>query len=91
MLKKSIKWTVIVALVGGLTNCMMLDQDRSYAPQNPPAYEQNTGKQAKTVKTTTTTTTTTTGKVSKSSGTEPVQKSTPGPKRAAAPQLPVIQ
>lgn len=85
MLQKTIKWSLILSLVGGLASCLMYDQDRSAQNQASMSYEQQTTvKQAKGTKTAAV-------KASSSSSKEPVQKSTPGPKRAAAPQLPVIQ
>ena len=85
MIQKSIKWSLLF-LVGGLTSCSMYDDNSRYnSVQNSNTYEQQaTMKQGKAAKTSV--------KASSSSvSKEPVQKSTPGPKRAAAPQLTVIQ
>ena len=83
MLQKSIKWSLILVIVGGLSSCMMYEQRDERAP-SPMAYEQqqHVMKQTKVVKA---------SKAASSSAKEPMQKTTPGPKRAAAPQLPVIQ
>lgn len=87
MLQKTIKWSLVVSLVGGLSGCLMMDDQRNTNNmQNSMTYEQQQKvtkkQQAQATKV---------AKTSSSSATEPVQKSTPGPKRAAAPQLPVIQ
>jgi hypothetical protein len=82
MVQKTIKWSFILGLVGGLSSCMMYDQRNDSAP-NPMVYEQQQPmQQNKVVKAT---------KAASTSAKEPVQQSAPGPKRAAAPQLPVIQ
>ena len=85
---KSVTWgyAALFSLVCGLSSCTLLDNDRGY--DNAPApssitYEQAPAQKAKVAGTAAV-------KSSKVS-TEPVQKSTPGPKRAAAPQIPVIQ
>lgn len=85
MIQKSIKWSLLF-LVGGLTSCSMYDDNSRYdTTQNATTYEQQAPmKQTKGTKAAV--------KASSSSvSKEPMQKSTPGPKRAAAPQLPVIQ
>jgi hypothetical protein len=83
MLQKTIKWSLILGVVGGLTSCMMYDQRNESAP-SPMVYEQQQPmKQNKVVKGT--------KAAARASAKEPVQTTTPGPKRAAAPQLPVIQ
>lgn len=85
MLQKSVQWGLLLSLVGGLSSCLMDNQqNRNDSAQSPTFYEQSTVKQSKAKVSATAT------KVS-SSGKEPVQVTTPGPKRAAAPQLPVIQ
>ncbi len=90
MLKQSIKWGLIASLVGGLASCTLPDFERNDSAQYPitygktaPAASSQASAEAKKTKTA----------AVKSTGiaTEPAQKSTPGPKRAAAPQLPVIQ
>ena len=81
MLKKTIKWSVILGLVAGASSCMMYDQRNESAP-NPMTYEHQQPMKNKVAKA---------AKAASTSAKEPVQKSTPGPKRAAAPQLPVIQ
>lgn len=59
-------------------------EERNDQMHAPMAYDQQEmAKQAKGTKTAAAKTS--------SSSTEPVQKTTPGPKHAAAPQLPVIQ
>ncbi|RUR12585.1 hypothetical protein [Legionella sp. km772] len=84
MLRNTIKWSMILSLVGGLSSCLMYEQGRN-EQQAPMSYEQQAAtKQVKGSKTAAV-------KASSSSSKEPVQKTTPGPKRAAAPQLPVIQ
>jgi hypothetical protein len=86
MLQKSVQWGLLLSLVGGLSSCLMDNQQgRSDSAQSPMFYEQSTMKQTKANATPGATAT----KVS-SSGKEPLQVTTPGPKRAAAPQLPVI-
>jgi hypothetical protein len=75
---------IILSLALGLSNCMMGDDmmgRHDQAPQPPmmktvPNHEMHKG-QAKTM--------------AKKSTDAPAQKSAPGPKRAAAPQIPVIQ
>ena len=85
MLQNTIKWSLLITLAGGLTSCFMYDQDRNDHMQAPVTYEQQaTVKHAKGTKTAMT-------KAASSSDKGPVQQYTPGPKRAAAPQLPVIQ
>ena len=86
MIQKSIKWSLLF-LVGGLTSCSMFDDNSRYDNvQNSTTYEQQHApvKQAKGTKAAVKASSSTASK-------EPMQKSTPGPKRAAAPQLPVIQ
>lgn len=81
MLKLSMKWSLVGAVVAGLSSCMM-DAQRDERAPNPMVYEQQKPiAQNKVVKTA----------KAVSSSTEPAQKAVPGPKRAAAPQLPVIQ
>lgn len=80
MLQKTIKWSLVLAIAGGLASCMM-DNDARHAPM--PYEQQAPAKHVKGTKTV--------AKAGHSSATDPVQKTTPGPKRAAAPQLPVIQ
>lgn len=67
--------TGVAALTLGLSGCMMDDS----------GYQQS----APTTQTTTTQTTKTAAKASSEKA--PAQATTPGPKRAAAPTLPVIQ
>ncbi|CAM3164898.1 Uncharacterised protein [Legionella steigerwaltii] len=78
---KSLKWCFGIALSLGLCACM--DMQRS-EQTNAQYYEkmnaknaQQTGKQPKAQKT--------------YASKDPTQKATPGPKRNAAPQIPVIQ
>lgn len=84
---KSITWNhaALLSLVCGLSSCTLLDNDTSYT--SAPASSPSTYEQAPAPKAKVTAAAANSSKVS----TEPVQKSTPGPKRAAAPQLPVIQ
>ena len=88
MSNKIMKWSFVLAVVGGLSSCMMYDQRSEQVPPSPMVYtQQQPVQQTKVVK------------VPKAAGTsaattsakEPMQKSTPGPKRAAAPQIPVIE
>ncbi len=68
----------------GLSSCMMYEQDKvrsDSAAHSPMTYDQTAPQPASVAKTSS----------QGSSSSEPVQKSTPGPKRAAAPQIPVIQ
>ena len=82
MLQKSMHWGLILSLVGGLSSCVMDNQQRQGDNmQNTMIYE-HTAKQDKAMASA--------SKVSSVSK-EPMQKAVPGPKRAAAPQLPVIQ
>lgn len=83
MLQKTIKWSLILAIAGGVASCQMLEE-RNDPMQAPVTYDQQpVAKPAQGAKTVVTKTA--------SSSTEPAQKTSPGPKRAAAPQLPVIQ
>ena len=84
MLQKTIKWSLVLSLIGGLTSCLMYDQGRNDQMQTSVPYEQTTMKPAKGAKTAAV-------KASSSVSKDPVQTTTPGPKRAAAPQLPVIR
>lgn len=82
---KSFKWGygIIVSLVFGLSSCYMDDhnsQNVDYSSQNTMHKDSQAANQAAATKT---------KGYATSKG--PTQKSTPGPKRAAAPQLPVIQ
>ena len=79
---KSFKWGygVIASLAIGLTGCSM-DGQRSEQVYSAP--------QAKTVPQTKTTSTN--AVKTSSAKREPIQQEAPGPKRAAAPQIPVIQ
>jgi hypothetical protein len=79
---KSFKWGygIAVSLVFGLSSCYMDGRN----PQNVDYSAHQTMKA-------TTDTKAKTKVASKSSSKEPIQKSTPGPKQVAAPQLPVIQ
>ena len=83
---KSVKWgCAVLSLACGLSSCMMYDDNsaRSDHPSDKPiAYDQASTHHAKA---------SAGGVTSSSSSSETAQKSTPGPKRAAAPQLPVIQ
>lgn len=83
MLQKTIKWSLILAIAGGVASCHMLEE-RNDQMQAPVTYDQQpVVKPAQGAKAVVTKTATV--------STEPAQKTTPGPKRAAAPQLPVIQ
>lgn len=81
---KSIKWSygLVVSLVMGLSGCYMVGEpgeprvDHTTVQGNQSA---NAGANAAVAKQKT------------YASKDPVQKATPGPKRAAAPQLPVIQ
>lgn len=88
MLKKSIQCSLFLSLAASLSSCMWQTENRDAATQQPLLYDKAPvtatkapvkASSAQAVKT------------SNVIATEPVQKSTPGPKRAAAPQLPVIQ
>ena len=91
MLKKTIQWSITLSLVAGLSSCFMYDQSSRnetmqgiiHAEKNPAKH--TTSKEVKDFKETKTVA------KARNSATEPVQKSTPGPKRTAAPQLPVLQ
>lgn len=78
---KSIQWRcgLVVSLVLGVTSCSMdmnNPQSQEVVAVNPMPVTQNAQAQ----------------QVQKNySSKDPVQQSTPGPKRAAAPQIPVIQ
>ncbi|MCL9683065.1 hypothetical protein [Legionella maioricensis] len=81
---KSFKWGygIVVSLVLGLSGCYMDGRN----PQNVDysahqTMKQNTGATTGKAKTAT----------KSYASKDPVQKSTPGPKQTAAPQLPVIQ
>lgn len=78
---KSIKWGygVIISLILGLSGCYMDGQNsqRAESASQATVTTDNTNKPKAVQK----------SYASK----DPTQKSTPGPKRAAAPQLPVIQ
>lgn len=84
---KSFKWGygLIASLVLGLSGCYM---DGS----NPQTMDYPSQGQMKTKTHSTAGQAKTTGASTKGyASKEPVQKATPGPKRTAAPQLPVIQ
>lgn len=88
MIHNLIKWSLIISLAGGLCSCFMYDDNsRHENRQNAVTYEQQqpVAKQAQVTKAVVK------ANNNASIATEPVQKTTPGPKRAAAPQLPVIQ
>jgi len=76
---------LVVSLTLGLSGCYM-DSPYSQRPENvgPVMTAPST---SKTVHSTTTTTV----KTEKQAAKEPLQQTTPGPKRTAAPQIPVIQ
>lgn len=81
---KSINWSygLVVALVMGLSGCYMSGEPgapRAGYETVPANQSVNTGKNPAQAKQKT------------YASKDPVQKATPGPKRAAAPQLPVIQ
>lgn len=78
---KSLKWGygIVVALTVGLSGCYMEEQNShavDYSSHDK--MTANTGVEHKAVQ-------------KSYASKDPVQKATPGPKRAAAPQLPVIQ
>lgn len=73
---------MIFALTGCMSACSILDEGANQHVNNAATYEQ--APVAKTQKTSAVV-------HSKQASSEPVQASTPGPKRAAAPQIPVIQ
>ncbi|KTC80834.1 hypothetical protein [Legionella cherrii] len=80
---KSLKWCFGIALSLGLCACM--DMQRSeHANNNAQYYEQMNAQNKQTA-----------GNKAKAQKTyaskDPTQKATPGPKRNAAPQIPVIQ
>ncbi|BCA97113.1 hypothetical protein TUM19329_34740 [Legionella antarctica] len=82
------KWGygIVVSLVFGVSGCYMdgrNPQADEYTPRQ--TMKQNTGA------TKTNTNSATKEAVKSSSSKEPAQRSTPGPKQTAAPQLPVIQ
>ncbi len=86
---KSIKWGygVVIALVLGLSGCYMDNQSAqevTYSNESAPTMykKQTTAGNASSA---------TVQQKSSSVAKEPTQKSTPGPKRTAAPQLPVIE
>jgi hypothetical protein len=81
MLHKSMQWGLVLSLVGGLSSCAMDNQQNQGGDQSTMVYPQP-ATQIKPVATA--------SKVSSGSN-ESLQKAVPGPKRAAAPQLPVIQ
>jgi hypothetical protein len=84
MIQQSIKWSLLL-LVGGITSCSMLDDNSRYDTMHESTvYEQQAPmKHAKETKAAV--------KASSNSASKgPMQKSTPGPKRAAAPQIPVF-
>lgn len=88
MLKKSIQCSLFLSLAASLSSCMWQTENRDAVMQQPLLYDKAPVTSTKTpVKASS-------AQVIKANNviaTEPVQKSTPGPKRAAAPQLPVIQ
>ena len=75
-------YALIVSLACGLSSCMYDEGYQSHTSQDSATYQHGATEQAKVTKA-----------AAKSDGIarEPVQKATPGPKRAAAPQIPVIQ
>lgn len=82
---KSLKWCLGIAVSLGLCSCMDMQRSEHMNPQHYDKYSQNqqqqqqqqSGQKAKTQKT--------------YASKDPTQKATPGPKRNAAPQIPVIQ
>jgi hypothetical protein len=82
---KSFKWGygVVVSLVFGLSGCYIDGQNHQHIDASQSTVHVDVGATGKAKATTT--------NISKASSKEPMQKATPGPKRAAAPQLPVIQ
>lgn len=78
--KNLLKWAAVGVVVLGLSGCSLdgsSQQESTYSSQeySAPASQNSTAQ----------------GQVKKQASAEPVQKTTPGPKRAAAPQLPVIE
>lgn len=73
---------IIASLTLFLSGCEMMD-GMNYHRENTEAPT--------TMTTPSNTPTHTAKKVSKSAAKEPIQQTTPGPKRTAAPQIPVIQ
>lgn len=82
---KAFKWMALSLTVGMAGCSLMGDADREYGPvdYSAPASMQSTKAADDTQQSA--------PKSSSSSSKEPVQKSTPGPKRSAAPAMPVIQ
>jgi len=86
MLQKTIKWSLILSVVTALSGCMIDDGSDHYSRTIHPASDDQGAKDhVKVVKKASLHTR------SSSPSLEPVQQTTPGPKRAAAPQIPVIQ
>lgn len=73
---------IIVSLTLGMSGCYMDSNNYRRADD---------ASKAPSMATTTTTAPSQTKKVAKSAVKEPIQQTTPGPKRTAAPQIPVIQ
>jgi hypothetical protein len=85
-LSKQVKLFSLITLVGALSSCILQDDNygSSNMPQSPATYDTNS-------KPVTTPSSTNVHTHKSATSGQPVQKTTPGPKRAAAPQLPVIQ
>lgn len=83
MLNKITKLVCFLTVICGLNSCEMFNARDDQEPAKI-IYDQQMEKPSKQIGQNTATS-------SASSRSEPVQKTTPGPKRAAAPQLPVIE
>ncbi|KTD34420.1 hypothetical protein Lmor_1817 [Legionella moravica] len=79
--KQFLKWGCVASLVFGLSGCYMDSQsaqESTYSTANSTPSSQSTASEPQ-------------AKQKSYASKEPTQKSTPGPKQTAAPQLPVIQ
>jgi hypothetical protein len=93
---KSFKWSygLIFSLVCGLSGCIIYDNDDSTdysSPTTPTTAAPASPSSKATNNADTANTSTPTATAPKSTPKEPMQVTAPGPKRAAAPQIPVIE
>lgn len=89
----TVKWSygAVVALVLGLTGCYFDGQSAQEVNYSNHSYDNSMPKAQVKGQGSNNAPTAAKKSYSSNSSTEPAQKSTPGPKRTAAPQLPVIQ